>query len=212
MRSSPAAKQLDDQMPQLPLPSSLTEAHSLTVAVDVHIIDHVLQLNLQSDCPRDSPLPNHGDRIIDNLVEETLLGTSTSFSNHGMWALYLANHYDWHNNHTSASTVFRNMGTCLRNPLPLPSSMTEVYSDLHVQPFPSTTATLKTSTRSSSVSVFNRFHPRRQPSTVSIHDGNLEDLNEILLCVRVQPFPSTTETLKTSTRSSSVSVFNRSHP
>ena len=41
---------------------------------------------------------------------------------------------------------------------------------------------------------------------------NLEDINEILLCAHVQPFPSTTETLKTSTRSSSVSVFDRSHP
>ena len=48
-------------------------------------------------------------------------------------------------------------------------------------------------------------------SNVSINDGNLEDLNEIL-CVRVQPFPSTTETLKISTKSSTVTVFNRFHP
>ena len=38
----PAAKQHDDQVLQEPLPSILTEAHSLTVANDVHIIDHVL--------------------------------------------------------------------------------------------------------------------------------------------------------------------------
>ena len=63
---------------------------------------------------------------------------------------------------------------------------------------------------------FKPWRPQRDPplcpcSTVPIHDGNLEDLNEIL-CVRVQPLPSMTETLKTSTRSSSVSVFNRFHP
>ena len=52
-RLYPAAKQLDDQVPQEPLPSSLTEAHSLTVAVDVHIIDHVLHLwQLVQECRR----------------------------------------------------------------------------------------------------------------------------------------------------------------
>ena len=38
----PVTKQLDDQVLQEPLPSILTEAHSLTIAVDVHNIDHVL--------------------------------------------------------------------------------------------------------------------------------------------------------------------------
>ena len=125
------------------------------------------------------------------------------------------------------------------------TSRTRLSPRVRVQLFPSMKATLKTSTRSSTVSMFNRFHPRRtlktsmrsssvsvfnryhprgQPrrpqqdpplcpcSTASIHDENLEDLNEILLCVCVQTFPSTTETLKTLTRSSTVTVFNRFHP
>ena len=63
-RLYPAAKQLDDQVPQEPLPSSLTEAQSLTVAVDVHIIDHVLHLasttgraSTAASCKRDHADP-----------------------------------------------------------------------------------------------------------------------------------------------------------
>ena len=56
-RLYPAAKQLDDQVPQEPLPSSLTEAHSLTVAVDVHIIDHVLHLGQRVQVCRRPQLP-----------------------------------------------------------------------------------------------------------------------------------------------------------
>ena len=54
--------------------------------------------------------------------------------------------------------------------------------------------------------ILHSVHVQSFPSTT-----NLEDLNEILLCVRVQPLPSKTKTLKTSTRSSSVSVFKRFH-